>query len=130
MLKLRMRNAVCRMGLVLSVLGTTALALPSYANDGPSGDDVAKKQTTVTLTSKTSQKPSTPNKFATASRISLNSANAEILADGLKGIGPAKAQAIVAWRKANGRFTSIEQLTEVKGIGPATVDKNRSLLTL
>ena len=44
-------------------------------------------------------------------------------------IGPAKAEAIVAYREANGPFSSVEDLVLVKGIGGATLEKNRGKLT-
>ena len=56
--------------------------------------------------------------------VNINTATAAEIAEGLVGIGPAKAEAIVAWREAHGPFTSKEQLLEVKGIGQATLDKN------
>ena len=65
-----------------------------------------------------------------ASKISINKADAEALASHLKGVGLKKAEAIVSWRQKNGKFRSIEQLAEVKGIGMATVDKNRSVISL
>lgn len=64
-----------------------------------------------------------------AAKVSINKADADTLA-GLIGVGPAKAEAIVAYRKAHGGFKSIEQLMEVKGIGESTIEKNRSRLTL
>lgn len=63
-------------------------------------------------------------------KVSINKADAETLAASLKGVGLKKAQAIVEWRKANGNFTSVDQLAEVKGIGEATIKKNRALITL
>jgi competence protein ComEA len=48
----------------------------------------------------------------------------------LKGIGLSKATAIVEYRKANGPFKTIEQLTEVKGIGLKTVEQNRQEIQL
>lgn len=60
-----------------------------------------------------------------ADTVDINSADAATLAEVLNGVGPAKAEAIVAHRKANGAFESADQLVEVKGIGLATVEKNR-----
>jgi competence protein ComEA len=61
--------------------------------------------------------------------IDLNTASADALAT-LPGIGPVKAQAIIAYREQNGRFQSIDQITEVSGIGPATYEKIRGLVTI
>ncbi|MFW1677535.1 ComEA family DNA-binding protein [Pontibacter sp. JAM-7] len=60
-----------------------------------------------------------------AEPVNLNTADVATLAS-LQGIGPAKAKAIVAYRNQNGPFTSVEQLLEVKGIGNATLEKNRA----
>ena len=48
----------------------------------------------------------------------LNSATLEEL-DGLPGVGPATAQAIVTYRQQHGSFRSVDELAQVKGIGPA-----------
>lgn len=53
--------------------------------------------------------------------IDLNRADASAL-EALHGIGPALAAAIVTWRSENGPFATVEQLMEVPGIGPATLD--------
>jgi competence protein ComEA len=60
--------------------------------------------------------------------VDINTADASTLAQALDGVGLAKAQAIVAWREANGRFGSADQLTEVKGIGASLVDRNRDAI--
>lgn len=78
----------------------------------------------------TQNTPTKPASEQTANRVSLNSANAALLAEHLIGIGPTKAEAIVAWRSENGRFSDIEQLLEIKGIGTATLNKNKHLITL
>jgi competence protein ComEA len=59
--------------------------------------------------------------------IDLNTATVEQL-DTLPGVGPVTAAAIVAWRQANGKFTSVDQLADVDGIGPARLEKLRALV--
>ncbi len=62
--------------------------------------------------------------------VNINQAEAVEIADELKGIGLSKAKAIVAYRLENGPFETVEQLTEVKGIGLKTVEKNRAEILL
>jgi competence protein ComEA len=62
--------------------------------------------------------------------ININTANAALLADALNGVGNAKAEAIIAYREANGKFLSIDDLALVSGIGAATVELNRGLITV
>ena len=50
--------------------------------------------------------------------VDLNAATLEQL-DGLPGVGTVTAQRILDWREAHGRFTSVDQLREVSGIGQA-----------
>ncbi|MGV9799188.1 helix-hairpin-helix domain-containing protein [Mycobacterium sp. NPDC003449] len=64
---------------------------------------------------------------APAAPVDLNAATAEQL-DGLPGVGPVTAEAILAWREANGRFASVDQLGDVDGIGPARLAKLRTLV--
>ncbi|MBA1278509.1 ComEA family DNA-binding protein [Stutzerimonas stutzeri] len=67
---------------------------------------------------------------AQTATINLNSADAETLTRELKGIGATKAKAIIAYREAHGPFGSVDELLEVKGIGAATLEKNRAKLSL
>jgi len=54
-------------------------------------------------------------------RINVNHADLDTLCL-LRGIGPATARRIIEYRNANGPFTEIRQLDEVKYIGPITLD--------
>lgn len=62
-----------------------------------------------------------------SSPVDLNSATAEQL-DGLPGVGPATASAILAYRDEHGRFGSVEELLEVRGIGDAKLEQLRPLV--
>lgn len=62
--------------------------------------------------------------------VDINSADVETLDRVLVNIGPAKAEAIVAYRRANGPFRSIDQLALVKGIGLKTIERNRDRIVL
>lgn len=61
--------------------------------------------------------------------VNINTADVATLAS-LSGIGESKAEAIVAYREANGPFASVESLAQVKGIGARTVEKNSSRLAI
>jgi competence protein ComEA len=52
------------------------------------------------------------------------------MSESLKGVGLKKAKAIVAYRKANGPFASIDDLASVKGIGKKTIAKNKGNLQI
>jgi competence protein ComEA len=68
-----------------------------------------------------------PAKVAT---VNINTADAQTLAANLKGVGESRAMEIVRYRESYGPFESVEELTEVKGVGPSTLDRNRSAITL
>lgn len=61
--------------------------------------------------------------------VSLNTATLEQL-ESLPGVGPVLAQNILDWRTANGGFSSVDQLTEVSGIGDVTFAELQPLVTL
>jgi competence protein ComEA len=69
------------------------------------------------------------NAFA-AEKVNINTADAATLDRVLVNVGPSKAEAIVAYRKAHGAFRSAEQLAQVQGIGLKTVEKNREMIVL
>jgi competence protein ComEA len=65
-----------------------------------------------------------------AEPVDVNTASAEQLAEALNGVGEAKAEAIVAYREANGPFKHVDELINVRGIGMTTVDKNREMIRI
>lgn len=62
--------------------------------------------------------------------VDINTADAEALASAIDGVGLKKARDIVAYRQQNGPFTSVDELTRVKGIGERTVEMSRKNLTV
>ena len=60
--------------------------------------------------------------------VDINSANAKQL-EAVKGIGSVTAKRIIDYRKQHGRFNSVEDLKNVKGIGDKTLEKIRSQIT-
>jgi competence protein ComEA len=67
---------------------------------------------------------------AEAAAVNLNAADADTLTRELTGIGATKAKAIVEYREAHGPFSAVDELLEVKGIGAATLEKNRAKLSI
>lgn len=66
-----------------------------------------------------------PSKADKLMLVNINKASAAQLTAALLGVGEVKAKAIVDYRKANGAFKTLDDVQAVKGIGPATLAKNR-----
>ena len=73
--------------------------------------------------------PPGPGMGGKSGLVSLNTATAEELTT-LPGIGAATAAAIVAHREANGPFTSVDKLMDVRGIGPAKFGALKDLVSV
>jgi competence protein ComEA len=73
---------------------------------------------------------SLPGVAMAADRVDINSADAATIDAALMNIGRSKADAIVAYRKEHGAFKSADQLALVKGIGLATIEKNRARIVV
>lgn len=61
--------------------------------------------------------------------LNINTATQSEL-EAVKGLGPTKAQSIIAYREANGNFKSVEDLDKVKGFGKASIEKLKGELTV
>ncbi len=70
-----------------------------------------------------------PAAVAAAKTVDLNTAT-EAELKSIKGIGAAKAKAIVEYRTKNGKFTSVNDLAKVKGVGKKTVDQVKNLVSV
>ena len=60
-----------------------------------------------------------------AAPVNINTADSKTMSAELSGIGQSKAEAIIAYREKHGPFKTADDLAKVKGIGQATIDKNR-----
>lgn len=117
-------SITARLVMLLCLLGLSSFSLAA--------DTKADARTDTKVTPAASQASAKPTASAvqTSATVNINTASAEEIASKLKGIGLKKAQAIVAYREANGQFTSKEGLTAVKGIGDSTLMQNSELISL
>ena len=65
-----------------------------------------------------------------AEPVDINTADAETLSAELDGVGEKRAQEIVRYRKEYGPFESVDELTNVKGVGQKVLDDNRDNLVV
>ncbi|WP_242681356.1 helix-hairpin-helix domain-containing protein [Tessaracoccus sp. SD287] len=84
------------------------------------------QQTSTTSGGRDSQAP--PGESGGA-RINLNTATQAQL-ESLPGVGPATAAKILAWRDQHGRFSKVEELQEIDGIGQKTFERLQPLVTV
>ncbi|MFH1817285.1 MAG: helix-hairpin-helix domain-containing protein [Pseudomonadota bacterium] len=61
--------------------------------------------------------------------VNINTATQSEL-EAVKGLGPAKAKAIITYREAHGSFKSLDELDHVKGFGSASVEKLKGELSV
>lgn len=130
----RVFEAVAAAGGFADAADQQAVALASQLSDGcrvyvPKVGEVVSGAVVTPAQSSAGVTGGSTGGGAAGGPVSLNSATAEQL-DALPGIGPSLAQQIIAYRTAQGPFTSIDQLTEVPGIGPAKMEQLRPLVVL
>ena len=82
----------------------------------------------TTFSMAAAQQDTTSSQAITA-KININNASQAELEE-VPGIGPVTASKIKAYRDANGAFTQIDQLTNIKGIGNATLKKMKPYITI
>lgn len=67
--------------------------------------------------------------FPVLAAVNVNTATQSEL-EAVKGLGPAKAKAIIEYREAHGSFKHLDELDNVKGIGKPSIDKMKGELTV
>lgn len=96
---------------VLCALVMIVCAQPGISGQGSTGDDGS----------------STPPIYLAAASLDINTADTADLTS-LPGIGEKTAEKINAYREANGPFKSVDELLNVRGIGPKVLEKIRPLV--
>ena len=126
----RMFNLVEAAGGFLETADEGALNLAQTLVDGTHicVPEVEAEETTISAICRT-QPIQVQGSNAATSLVDPNTASA-IELERLNGIGPAMSARIVEWREQNGEFRTAEDLLAIPGIGPATLDRFRSQLSL
>lgn len=106
-----------------------ALNLAEVVSDGAK-IDVPRRGETIAAAPGTSTSTGSSTSTETAgTMVNVNTAD-EALLDTIPEVGPATAQAIIEYRTQIGSFTSVEELIDVTGIGPATLEAMRPFVTV
>jgi competence protein ComEA len=138
----RVQDAIDAAGGLLAEADTDAINLAALLEDGqkldvpyktgqePNNDDSSSSPDLPSADSDGSDTPSgDENSNTNADLVNINTATLDEL-DALPGIGPTTAQKIIDYRDENGSFLSIEDILNVSGIGPATFDEIKDLITV
>ncbi|WP_434659973.1 helix-hairpin-helix domain-containing protein [Klebsiella sp. MISC125] len=123
-MKRGMRTLIAAAVLVCAAGGQVVLAAPSSgkASAATSKESVQAPQ---------AKSPDAINAAdSEGTRVSINNASAEELAQALNGVGLKKAQAIVSYREEYGPFKTVDDLKQVPGMGNSLVERNLSHLKL
>ncbi|MBM3179668.1 MAG: ComEA family DNA-binding protein [Chloroflexi bacterium] len=135
----RNQDAIDAAGGLLSSANVDAINLAALLTDGQQlnipyleGQAPAEESTSLELPgSSANNEISTPESSSSTDGelININTATLEEL-DSLPGIGPTIAQRIIDYRNENGPFSTIEEIMDVSGVGPATFDEIENMITV
>lgn len=110
---------------LLAAVAALALALPAFADETPAATDQAAQPAAAAQPAETNA--AAPAAAASEQvKVDLNKATVKELTK-VKGISPAKAKAIVAYRKKNGDFKSVDDLKNVKGFKKLNADQMKGI---
>jgi competence protein ComEA len=132
----RVQDAIDAAGGLLTSANVDAINLAALLTDGQQLNIPYKDGTAPTESSSTFDLPGSSDSTTDGSAdsgntelININTASLEEL-DSLPGIGSVTAQHIIDYRDTNGPFTTIDEIMDVSGIGPATYDEIKNLITV
>jgi competence protein ComEA len=120
------RRAATLVALAALLVSVTTTLGAARADAAPSGATAAAKPASARSAAAPAvdadEAPPRTGKKAPTGKLNLNTANEDQL-QLLPGVGPAKAERIVTWRKKNGAFKRVADLRKVKGFGYKTLRK-------
>lgn len=129
----RMRDAIRAAGGMTDIADEASLNLAAYLEDGEQIHVDPKETRSMPVAESVAPEEEAPQitrqAVPTQVHVNINTATADQLT-ALPGIGPVKAQHIVEYRQSIGRFTSVDQLINVNGIGEKTLANIRNLVEL
>lgn len=135
----RVQDAIDAAGGLLSTANVNAINLAALLGDGQqlsvpylSGQEPVGEASTLELPGSFDNNDSASEESsisADGELININTATLEEL-DGLPGVGPTIAQRIIDYRTENGAFSTIDEIMDVSGVGPATFDEIKDLITV
>ena len=109
----------------LLTTGNNPFETEQAASTAPSGTTASSRSTATATTAATTAARQNKTAAAVGEKLRINHANADEIAAKMVGIGAKKAQAIIDYRQTHGAFKSMADLDAVKGVGPATLQKNQ-----
>jgi competence protein ComEA len=130
----RLQDAVQAAGGATQDADLEAVNLAGFIEDGsriviPKTTPILPTESTPVITESSRAELGTPIIPDSNHRININTANQTEL-ESLPGIGPVLAMKIIAYREANGPFSTIEEIIDVSGIGQATFELIKDLITV
>ncbi len=128
-MKRGIKIAVMTLTLACAAIGQRALAADAPVKS-PQAQTVQHKSAPAAEPTAKVKAPEAAKGDEETTRVSINAASAEALAQAMNGVGLKKAQAIVSYRDEYGPFKTLEDLQQVPGMGASLVERNLDRLTL